>query len=258
MHPPSAYLTQRLKREQGQDFSPTYRTTMRNNYFSFKQFTVYHDLCAMKVGTDGVLLGALADGGKRILDIGTGTGLIALMMAQRYPEARITGIDIDHDAVLQAQSNVAASPFANNIDIIQADLADFITTDTFDSITCNPPFFENSALCPDEKRSMARHTTSLPFSTLISKAARLLADNGVMTLIIPTESLGRIEEECTFASLFISKRIFIRTVERKPPKRVVVCITKHRPVITSTLTHCLMQDGGRSEWYTNLCKDFYL
>ena len=154
---------------------------MRNNHFNFKQFTVYHDLCARKVGTDGVLLGALADGGKRILDIGTGTGLIALMMAQRFPGAHITGIDIDRDAVLQAQSNVAASPFANSIDIIQTDFADFTTTDTYDSITCNPPFFENSAPCPDEKRSMARHTASLPFSTPISKTARLLADNGVMT-----------------------------------------------------------------------------
>ena len=92
---------------------------MRNKYFTFKQFTVRHDLCAMKVGTDGVLLGALADGGRSILDIGTGTGLIALMMAQRFPSSRVTGIDIDRDAVLQAQANVAASPFAGRIDIIQ-------------------------------------------------------------------------------------------------------------------------------------------
>ena len=88
---------------------------MSNNYFRFKQFTVHHELCAMKVGTDGVLLGALADGGSRILDIGTGTGLVALMMAQRFPSAHITGIDIDDGAVIQARKNVELSPFADRI-----------------------------------------------------------------------------------------------------------------------------------------------
>lgn len=231
---------------------------MRNKYFTFKQFTVRHDLCAMKVGTDGVLLGALADGGRSILDIGTGTGLIALMMAQRFPSSRVTGIDIDRDAVLQAQANVAASPFASRIDIIHSDFADFDTGSTYDSITCNPPFFENGAPCPDTQRSIARHAEALPFSTLIAKAAQLLADNGTMTLIIPTDSLSRIEEECAFASLFISKRIYIRTVERKPPKRVVVCIMKRRPAETTIATHCLMRNGERSEWYSNVCKEFYL
>ena len=95
---------------------------MSNSYFRFQQFTVHQDRCAMKVGTDGTLLGAWARGGRRILDIGTGTGLIALMMAQRFPQAVVTAVDIDEDAVGQASENVAASPFAGRIAVEQADI----------------------------------------------------------------------------------------------------------------------------------------
>lgn len=231
---------------------------MSNNYFRFKQFTVHHELCAMKVGTDGVLLGALADGGSRILDIGTGTGLVALMMAQRFPSAHITGIDIDDGAVIQAQKNVELSPFADRIVIKKVDFNVFPIHDKYDCITCNPPFFEDGASCPDQQRSIARHASALPFSTLMSNAAALLTDNGVMTIIIPTDLLGRIEEECAFASLYIYKRLFIRTVERKAPKRVILSIAKHQPAETFVTTQCLMHNGARSEWYTKICKDFYL
>ena len=95
---------------------------MANNYFEFKQFTISQDKCAMKVGTDGTLIGAWANGGKNILDIGTGTGLIALMMAQRFPDAKVTGIDIDSLAVEQASENVRRSPFAERITIIRTDV----------------------------------------------------------------------------------------------------------------------------------------
>lgn len=97
---------------------------MANNFFRFQQFTVYQDKCGMKVGTDGTLLGAWATGGRRILDIGTGTGLIALMMAQRFPEATVTAIDIDADASAQARENVASSPFTGRIDVAHVSLQD--------------------------------------------------------------------------------------------------------------------------------------
>ena len=119
---------------------------MSGRGFTFKQFDVQHDRCAMKVGTDGVLLGAWAEGGLRILDIGTGTGLIALMMAQRYGEATITGVDIDHEAAMQARDNVSRTPFANRISIIESPVQN-LTADThgkFDAIVCNPPFFNDS------------------------------------------------------------------------------------------------------------------
>lgn len=231
---------------------------MRNNYFHFKQFTVFHDQCAMKVGTDGVLLGATAEGGTNILDIGTGTGLIALMMAQRFPKAIVTGIDIDERAVTQAWTNVKASPFADRITIKHCDIATIDTTNKYDSITCNPPFFENATLCPNEQRTIARHNTTLPYSTLMQKATELLTEDGCMSLIIPTDIIGRIEEESAYASLFITKRINIRTVERKSPKRIILQLRKKQVNEIEITTETLMQQGKRSEWYENICKDFYL
>ncbi len=231
---------------------------MGNDYFQFKQFTVRHDLCAMKVGTDGVLLGAVAEGGDNILDIGTGTGLVAIMMAQRFPDAMVTGIDIDRAAVAQATANTELSPFADRIKTLQADFATFTTEERYNSIVCNPPFFDESLECPDQQRNMARHTSSLPFPTLIGKAAQLLTDNGVMTLIIPADRLQRIESESAYASLFITKRLFIRTVECKQPKRVILFLTKRQPVEPITQTECLMENGARSKWYSTVCRDFYL
>ena len=111
---------------------------MANDYFQFRQFTIRQERCGMKVGTDGTLLGAWAQGGKRILDIGTGTGLIALMMAQRFTQAEVVGIDIDADAVAQARENVVASPFSRRVDILLKDVKDM--EGTFDSIVSNPPY----------------------------------------------------------------------------------------------------------------------
>ncbi len=230
---------------------------MSNTYFKFKQFTVHHDRCAMKVGTDGVLLGATAYGGKCILDIGTGTGLVALMMAQRFPLARVTAIDIDNMAVEQARENIAASPFHDRIDIINGDISDYKKECEFDCIVCNPPFFEDSLRCPDAGRATARHTETLPFHVLIDSIANLLSEDGVATIIIPTDSMTRIESECAYANLFIKRKMFIRTVERKMPKRVLISFGKHSSE-TEVCTQCLMEHGERSAWYVDVCKDFYL
>ena len=130
---------------------------MSNDIFRFKQFSVRHDRCAMKVGTDGVLLGAWGSvEGKRILDIGTGTGLIALMAAQRNPEADVLGIDIDESAVAQASGNVAKSPFNRRIECILQDVLTFEPEAPFDAILCNPPFFTEDTLPDDKGRALAR------------------------------------------------------------------------------------------------------
>ena len=137
---------------------------MPNPYFSFKQFTVYHDRCAMKVGTDGVLLGAWTDvsGARDILDIGTGTGLIALMLAQRS-EAHIVAVDIDEDAVKQAKENVEKSPWPGRIEVERHDICCFNSDIRYDVIVSNPPYFFNSLKCPDGQRNIARHTVGLNF-----------------------------------------------------------------------------------------------
>ena len=227
--------------------------------FQFKHFYVRHDRCAMKVGTDGVLLGALAEGSaKRILDIGTGSALCSLMMAQRFPDARIIGIEVDEDACEQAEQNVSQSPFRDRITIRHTSLQDFCNDgEPFDSIICNPPFFEESLQCPDSQRNAARHTTSLPYSILISKCKQLLADEGTLTIILPTSAVGRIEEECALNSLFIVKQLHIKTTERKQPKRTLLYIRQH-PELLITSSQILTENGERSAWYADITKDFYL
>ncbi len=231
---------------------------MSNDYFSFKRFTVRHDHCAMKVGTDGVLLGATAAGGRRMLDVGTGTGLVALMMAQRFPTARIDAIDIDDAAVTQATENVCASPFANRIKVTRCDIASYHSAEPYDCIVCNPPFFDEALECPDSQRNMARHTASLSFEALMNSCCRLLAHGGCLTIIVPTDKLLAIERECAFCNMFVNRRLYIKTVERKSPKRVIVEISNVRSDDTVNVTQCLMADSGRSAWYSKVCKDFYL
>ena len=223
--------------------------------FQFKQFYVRHDRCAMKVGTDGVLLGALAWGcNGRILDIGTGTGLCALMMAQRYPEAAVTGIDIDKDACQQAKENTSVS---KNISIVNTSLQDYASEEKYDAILSNPPFFEEALGCPDKNRDIARHTSSLPYSLLLSRCKQLLAEDGTLTLIIPFSAIQRMEEECAFHNLFIVKRILIKTTEKKSPKRTLLYLRQH-PAPPMTSERVLMENGQRSQWYAEITKDFYL
>jgi tRNA1Val (adenine37-N6)-methyltransferase len=163
---------------------------MPTPYFHFKQFTVWHNQCAMKVGTDGVLLGAwtpVDDKTARILDIGTGSGLVALMLAQRCKNAEITAIDIDEGAFRQSSLNFRQSPWNNRIVTLHRSLQEFSnsTTDTFDLIVSNPPFFSNSLKAPDEARKTARHNDSLPLEELLKYAAQLVNETGSINLILP-------------------------------------------------------------------------
>ena len=237
------------------------RLKMAKGLFEFRQFTIHQEECAMKVGTDGTLLGAWAtarEGQCRILDIGTGTGLMALMMAQRYPEAAVTGIDLDEKAVFQAQANVGASPFAKRICIQQADVNAF-TVKPFDSIVCNPPFFVDSLACPDVRRSQARHAETLTYKTLILSVKRLLDEKGIFSVIIPTDYRSQLLSEASLAGLMLTRECFVRTTPKKVPKRCLMAFSWCPVAQVDTATETLeMQPGIRSEWYYNLTKEFYL
>ncbi len=154
-------------------------------------FDVCQGRCGMKVGTDGVLLGAWARGGRSILDIGTGTGLIALMMAQRFAEARVTAIDIDVEACAQAEENIQNSSFASRIDVEASPLQDFSCTEKFDSVVSNPPFFVDSLRNPDSRRSVARHADTLSYRDLFRGVVSLISDDGEFSAVIPAECLSR-------------------------------------------------------------------
>ena len=234
---------------------------MSNNYFQFKQFCIHHDRCAMKVGTDGVLLGAWApfEKPRRILDIGTGSGLIALMMAQRFPQAEVTGIDIDEAAIGQAQENVDSSPFANCIRLSLNSLQDAsLEPGSFDAIVCNPPFFEESLLPPDEGRRTARHAATLPFDVLAQRVATLLTPEGRFCVIMPVDNFEAFHHLCFAQGLHLQVRCLVKTSPKKNPKRVMACFGKRDCSHIDERLLVLTDANGRSEQYVSLTSDFYL
>lgn len=231
---------------------------MAGTQFTFRQFIVRQERCAMKVGTDGVLLGAWAAGGRRILDIGTGTGLVALMMAQRFPDSEVVGVDIDDEAVAQACENVLKSPFAARVSVIRSAIQDFYSS-VFDTIVSNPPYFHHSLKNPDSRRSLARHTDSLSYRDLMKAASRLLTPEGNMSIVLPADAIRDVESEAVIYGFFSSKRYFIKTKASKPPKRVLLEFSRQPPAVCQQLELCLTDGtGNRSDWYHQLTKNFYL
>ena len=236
---------------------------MSNPFFQFKQFTVRHDKCAMKVGTDGVLLGAWAgtESCNRILDIGTGTGLIAPMLAQRS-KADIDAIDIDAYACRQAQENAESSPFAGRINVIHSALADFAHAGThkYDLIVSNPPYFVDSLKCPDLQRNTARHTDTLTWEALLQDSRKLLAPGGRIALILPYDRKEHLADCIRRENLSLSKEIAVFPVPGAQPKRLLAELgagPSASPAYSGQLAIELARHRYTDE-YIGLTKDFYL
>lgn len=229
---------------------------MKSDAFQFRQFTVSQHLCGMKVGTDGVLLGAWAQGGSRILDVGTGTGLIALMMAQRYGDAHVSAIDIEQDAVCQASANVAASPFPDRIAVVHASLQDFCRQaeqkGRYDAIVSNPPFFMDSLLPDDARRLSARHTVTLTYAELMACARKLLAADGELSVVVPFNYRQQMDNEAVFSGFFPCRVCGVKTSAAKPPKRYLLSY-RLRPCSLS-VEELTVGD----ECYSTLTQAFYL
>lgn len=229
--------------------------------FQFKQFTIAHDRCAMKVGTDGVLVGAWAElpATGKVLDIGTGSGLIALMAAQRSPGIQVTGIDIVGEAVEQARENVAASPFQSRVEVRLQSLQELAaTSERFDAIVCNPPFFEESLLPPEANRSLARHVQSLSFESLVTGTATLLREDGSFSTILPTSAFDRFRQLCVIKGLFLKRYRTVQGTARKAPKRVLATFCRQLCSWEEENPLILNDNGGRSCDYAALTGDFYL
>lgn len=237
-----------------------FRTMAREKVFRFKQFSVLNDKTAMKVGTDGVLLGAWCDvyNTKRVLDVGTGSGVISLMIAQRNNNAVVLGIDIDNDSVCEARINFNNSPWRNRLSAQVADYNEFSAGYTFDLIVSNPPFFTNGVLPPDSSRKQARHNTSLTFTQLISHSAELLTPTGILAFIAPAESIDEIRRAVVIEKLHIRRLAHVIPVEGASPKRIMIEIS-HVDVATVFDT-IIIQLANReySPEYVNLTRDFYL
>jgi len=232
---------------------------MSNSWFKFKQFIIEQDKCSMKVGTDGVLLGAWfpLEAGCSVLDIGTGTGLVALVAAQRGA-GRVTAVEIDPDAAEQARVNAANSPWADRISVQCTDVADFRTECRFDRIVCNPPYFRDSLRCPDSGRNTARHNDALSFENLTLYASGLLADDGLLSLVLPFDSVADFMKCAVSQGFDVCRRADVITASGKSPKRSLVVFGKHCPAFeTGTLT-MFGPDGKETPEYLALVKDFYL
>ena len=235
---------------------------MANSYFRFKQFTINQERCAMKVGTDGCLLGAWADlgPGRRILDVGCGSGLIAIMAAQRCAEARITGIELDEDAASQARENAAASPWSERIDIVHEDFLKYSPEEKFDTILSNPPYFTGSMKCPDDKRTKARHDNSLTSADLLAHVRELLIDGGKLSVVIPAEQKDVWRIQGLSVELFLSKVTYIHTRPTIAPKRVLMEFIKGGNGKDVCETNFILESepGKYSEEAVRLLHPFYL
>lgn len=232
--------------------------------FNFKQFSVEDDKSSMKVGTDAVLVGTLANSKcpRKILDIGTGSGVISLILAQRYPKAKLTAIDIDLDSVMQANDNFRRSPYGDRIIALNRDARIFSENEeeraTYDLIVSNPPFFQNSLKAPNPKRTMARHNDALPFETLADSVERLLSNEGHFVAILPCP------EAAVFISIATSKHLFCKSqtiISNRPstkPIRNIFTLVK-APIAETTIDYYSIrnEDNTYSAWYRGLTDDFY-
>ena len=240
---------------------------MPNPYFRFKQFTVYHDRCAMKVGTDGVLLGAWADisNAPRILDIGTGSGLIALMLAQRS-EAKIDALEIDKQACAQAQENVNASPWANRIQIYHQSLQDYVQTASggYDLLIANPPFFQSTPASTPSSRSLARQSHHLTPEALLQAAPHLLGKAGRLAVIYPVDRAERFEALSIKQGFICRRKLYIKPKHHLPTKRILLDLQQRDNAKTSstcTPKTLVIEEAERYTYtpaFIELIKDFYL
>lgn len=233
-----------------------------NNYFKFKEFTINQDLTAMKVGTDGVLLGAWGAVGEGcILDVGCGTGLIAIMAAQRTKNLsrKIDAIDLDIDAATQAEQNKEACVWAKDISVHNTSIQDFKTEHKYDYILSNPPYFINSLTTPEEKRTLARHNNTLTQHDLALNVSRLLSDNGIFSVILPYVEANMFIVEAVKHSLYCIKRMDIKGSTGKAIKRVMLQFSKVKGEIQNEeLTIELGERHLYSHKYKELTENFYL
>jgi len=234
-----------------------------NSYFQFKQFRIIQECSAMKVGMDGVLVGAWTDvsGAKRILDVGTGTGLIALMMAQKNSQVHVDAIEIDLEAFEEAKLNAKNSPWNNRIKIELRTFQEFVQNENqkYDLIISNPPFFTNGEKAPVQNRAQARHSDTLPLDILISGAAKILNANGKIALVLPAEKLPEIEKLAVLNQLFIFRLCRIKPNPKKPIFRILVELSNIECLkIEETLMIEFEKHHDYTPEYKNLTSEYYL
>ncbi|MFT3675493.1 MAG: methyltransferase [Chitinophagaceae bacterium] len=241
---------------------------MANSYFQFKHFTIHQDRAAMKVTTDGCLFGAwvahtekelLTDhpSDLHLLDIGTGTGLLSLLIAQQCPH-RITALDIDAAATTQAKENAAASPWSDRITVLQQDIRSWQPPRLFDCIVCNPPFYENEWPSDHAARNMAHHSSHLTLEELTHTIGPLLSDNGRLYLLLPFKRWPAAQILLKENGWHLHQLLFARQTPRHQPFRVLIQAGKNAGQLIEEEIIIKNEEGQYSERFNELLRSYYL
>ena len=230
--------------------------------FTFKQFTIHQDACAMKVGTDGVLLGAWCpvEHAVRVLDIGTGTGLIALMIAQRAPKALIEAVELDEKAAEQARYNVSLTPFDERVKVVTGSIQMFAETNqgVYDVIVCNPPYFVDSLKSPNNSRTQARHADTLTHDDLLEAVHKLLSEQGALNVILPTVEADLFNEKAKQLWFALALCTHVLPTPQSPVKRKLMSFVRGESSLVETQLVIEIDRHVYTDEYKLLTKDFYL
>ncbi|REA61558.1 tRNA methyltransferase [Dyadobacter luteus] len=236
----------------------------KNSYFRFKQFTVHQGQSAMKVCTDACVLGAWADLGEaeHILDIGTGTGLLSLMAAQRNSNAEIHAVELDDDAFNQATENLQESIFAERIQVFHQSIQSYEPNKKYDCIITNPPFFQSDLLSPDQQKNKAHHATSLTFDELLTAIDRLLTDEGKFHILLPVDEAGVFLQKALVDGWFLADSLILQHNSSKKPFRHIMTFSRKyisdSQIVNSVLHIYNTQENTYTDAFKDLLKDFYL
>lgn len=233
--------------------------------FKFKQFEIQQDACAMKVSLDACLLGALCnvEQATRILDIGAGTGLLSLMLAQRCRrDAHINAIELDEAAFIQADQNINASPFSQAITLMQGDIKAYESPHSFDVIVCNPPFFSQQLKGDNAQRNLARHNDGLSFSDLNKRIKTLLQETGKAWILLPTSELNRFKHASDECHLMIQDHWQVFSRANKPAKICIFTLVHidHHDAALQQYHELTVYDDDNiyTEAFSQLLADYYL
>lgn len=228
--------------------------------FRFKQFEVTQEGGCMPVTTDACIFGALADIGnaKSVLDIGTGTGLLSLLLAQRFPEANFTAIDIDEESIRQAKINFNNSPWNNRITSVITDIRHWNSEIKYDAVVCNPPFFDKQLPSKNEIKRRSRHTVSLNFAALLTKIKELLHPEGKCCLLIPRLHSDYVIEILNELNLYVKDKIQLRSFAFSEPHVVIICLSSINSAEAISDFIIYREPGIYSEKMTALMKNYYL
>lgn len=235
---------------------------MPNPYFKFKQFTVLQDKCAMKVCTDACLFGGLVANEElspvSCLDIGTGTGLLSLMVAQRFFHADIDAVEIDEPAASQAAANMSASPWKERLQVINCDILSYAPGKKYDLVFSNPPFYEGDLLSPDEKRNRAMHHSGFSIAELAAISASHLSEDGILAVLLPYHRLDHFIREAGEQRLYLTKQILIRQSEEHGYFRAVLFFGRKKTEPIKKEMSIKDRKGAYTPEFIDALKNYYL